>query len=320
MASSLPSEHPSQRSSPAAAIEAPSSMPSTITPSASASTLISPNNHNHNHNHNHNTTPRRPRPHSLQSTPKSAPAQSRTHLQLTSPEAARRSKRSLEAIQVARTLKDGFLRLKARADPQHLLSPSRSTGRPLRTYSATMAPSRASHLLVRHHSSASAPAHFTSCPQSPRHLPVRNIQAPRFTLSAASPARDDHAWRPRLPTPLNVRAGAAEQAAQAMLFMRSQSSSSLNNDHMDSVSPPPSSIPQGLADPRLPLSSQCDFDASETEEEIMIPPIKRQRANHVSAADAADAADAASSTARHHIVQQQQPLPKQTTAFGHRRN
>ncbi|KAJ1992854.1 hypothetical protein GGI25_002708 [Coemansia spiralis] len=69
---------------------------------------------------------------------KSAPPKSHAQLLLTSPPAARRSKESLEAIKVARTLKEGLLRLKARADPQ---SPNSNTSlrRPMRTFSATAA-------------------------------------------------------------------------------------------------------------------------------------------------------------------------------------
>ncbi|KAJ2238296.1 hypothetical protein IWW45_000126 [Coemansia sp. RSA 485] len=332
MASPLPSEKLDQRSSPN--IEARSPKPATITPTTSANFPI------YNDHQQQPTTPRRARPQSLQSTPKSAPAQYRTHLQLTSPEAARRSKRSLEAIHVARALKDGFSRLKARADPQSLLSPSRSAkiNRPFRTYSATMGSSRVSNLLVRHHSSigsrqpTSCPHHHQMQQQQQGHLGTRQMaSAPRFALSANV---DDHMWRPRIQGSSCVggRSGAVEQAAEAMLFMRSQSSSSLNNEHFDSVSPPPPSLSlsrvpiTGSAEMDLPvtgsvvrnvdLAPQSEFDAYETEEEILLPPIKRQRPGTSAPSHSSTSASATSSAAHRMVLSPQ----KQQTALGQRRN
>ncbi|KAJ2380817.1 hypothetical protein GGI23_007720, partial [Coemansia sp. RSA 2559] len=72
--------------------------------------------------------------------PASTPPRSRAHLLLTSPEATRRSKESLETFRVARTLKEGLLRLKARADPHATPSISMTAlRRPMRTFSATTA-------------------------------------------------------------------------------------------------------------------------------------------------------------------------------------
>ncbi|KAI8325071.1 hypothetical protein GQ54DRAFT_295709 [Martensiomyces pterosporus] len=88
--------------------------------------------------------------------PQSAPPKSQTHMLLTSPEAARRSKESLEAIRVARTLKEGFSRLKARADPQgsqsHILSPI--SRRAMRTHSANNTSLASSAQPLTRHSSS----------------------------------------------------------------------------------------------------------------------------------------------------------------------
>ncbi|KAJ1667979.1 hypothetical protein IW140_002413 [Coemansia sp. RSA 1813] len=68
------------------------------------------------------------------------PPRSKAQFLLTSPEATRRSKESLETFKVARTLKEGLLRLKARVDPQATPSMNMTTWRrPMRTFSATTA-------------------------------------------------------------------------------------------------------------------------------------------------------------------------------------
>ncbi|KAJ2761570.1 hypothetical protein H4S06_001131 [Coemansia sp. BCRC 34490] len=87
------------------------------------------------------SVPRTPQAQTRIRPPASAPQArcSRTHFLLASPEAARRSKESLETFKVARTLKEGLLRLKARAD-SHSTTPSASMAawrRPMRTFSAT---------------------------------------------------------------------------------------------------------------------------------------------------------------------------------------
>ncbi|KAJ1937218.1 hypothetical protein GGF37_005294, partial [Kickxella alabastrina] len=163
------------------------------------------------------------------STPKSAPPKCQTQLRLTSPEAARRSRQSLEAIHVARTLKDGLNRLKERADPQHLLSGG--TPRPLRTYSATSTPvqRRRSNQLVRHHSS------FQNSLEQQRTTinsmcfvdGGRREPPPRFALD--SPGE----WRPRR----------AAEAAETMILFKSQSQSSgMSVDLSEDVSPSPEAL------------------------------------------------------------------------------
>ncbi|KAJ2664212.1 hypothetical protein IWW48_000981 [Coemansia sp. RSA 1200] len=87
------------------------------------------------------SVPRTPQAQTRIRPPASAPQArcSRTHFLLASPEAARRSKESLETFKVARTLKEGLLRLKARAD-SHSTTPNASMAalrRPMRTFSAT---------------------------------------------------------------------------------------------------------------------------------------------------------------------------------------
>ncbi|KAJ2519684.1 hypothetical protein H4217_002529 [Coemansia sp. RSA 1939] len=94
------------------------------------------------------SVPRTPQAQTRIRPPASAPQArcSRTHFLLASPEAARRSKESLETFKVARTLKEGLLRLKARAD-SHSTTPSASMAawrRPMRTFSATTTSSSSS--------------------------------------------------------------------------------------------------------------------------------------------------------------------------------
>ncbi|KAI7827332.1 hypothetical protein BX661DRAFT_183076 [Kickxella alabastrina] len=170
-----------------------------------------------------------PHQHHQLHTPKSAPPKCQTQLRLTSPEAARRSRQSLEAIHVARTLKDGLNRLKERADPQHLLSGG--TPRPLRTYSATSTPvqRRRSNQLVRHHSS------FQNSLEQQRTTinsmcfvdGGRREPPPRFALD--SPGE----WRPRR----------AAEAAETMILFKSQSQSSgMSVDLSEDVSPSPEAL------------------------------------------------------------------------------
>ncbi|KAJ2799837.1 hypothetical protein H4R20_004279 [Coemansia guatemalensis] len=82
----------------------------------------------------------------------SAPPKPRTPSLLTSPRATQRNSTTTEAFRIARTLKEGFARLKARADPgSRLISPDTR----LRTLSATAAAPRrqsAARQLARHHS------------------------------------------------------------------------------------------------------------------------------------------------------------------------
>ncbi|KAJ2327694.1 hypothetical protein IWW51_001610 [Coemansia sp. RSA 2702] len=162
--------------------------------------------------------------------PQSAPPISRTHQLLTSPAAAQRSRASLEAFRVARTLKDGFLKLKARADP---LSPAA----PRRALSATTAaaPWSPRAPLARHHSEIprlrefdrrrpDTPPLARSCPQRPRaRLPARpeasRLPAPRFSLAPAPHPRDC--------------TEVAEAAEAMILFMKSEPSS-----QTDPASPP----------------------------------------------------------------------------------
>ncbi|KAJ2613201.1 hypothetical protein H4S08_002347, partial [Coemansia sp. RSA 1365] len=82
---------------------------------------------------------------------RSAPPKPRTSL-LNSPYAAQRNSTTMEAFRIARTLKEGFARLKARAEPGPRLIPPDTR---LRTLSATTAASKrqsAARQLARHHS------------------------------------------------------------------------------------------------------------------------------------------------------------------------
>ncbi|KAJ2852427.1 hypothetical protein IWW36_000314 [Coemansia brasiliensis] len=178
--------------------------------------------------------------------PQSAPAASRTQQLLTSPEAAQRSKASLEAFKVARTLKEGFLKLKARADPS-LLSPTASR-HTQRAFSAnTPIPRRSQqnrqNSLVRHNSELPRSGFFDS-PASPSLLEVSSSQAQSSLLCPAHSCpqqqrrpKSNHFTGTRLPAPRFLLSQKDEddsklngtevaEAAEAMiLFMKSEPSS-----------------------------------------------------------------------------------------------
>ncbi|KAJ2356571.1 hypothetical protein GGF43_001986 [Coemansia sp. RSA 2618] len=188
-------------------------------------------------------TPTKPQPR----IPQSAPPKTRTQQLLTSPAAAQRSKASLEAFRVARTLKEGFLRLKARADPS-MLSPTR---RAQRTLSANALPSSSLSqrgLLERHHSELPRYGSFDA-PESPRARPVALHPAyscpqrrGRETLNPAYSCpqrrvRESHASRKPAPRFSLAGAEVAEAAEAMILFMKSEPSSQNEPSPSTSISP-----------------------------------------------------------------------------------
>ncbi|KAJ1725341.1 hypothetical protein LPJ53_000473 [Coemansia erecta] len=206
-----------------------------LTPSASAS---------------HALTPVRARPQAMQTTSLSAPARTRTlpFSPLPTQQAARRSRQSLEAILVARTLKEGFARLKALADDSRSSSASPGNSRlaarrPLRTLSATLSVQssrQAGSLLARHHSAVVG-------------LGPRGAQ--RFE-----------------------EGGGVEEAAEAMLFMRAQASArarGLSDDPPPPLPPPRAHEPGHM--PGVGHSTGRERDAYETEDDAVLPPPKRKR-------------------------------------------
>ncbi|KAJ2001741.1 hypothetical protein GGI04_003622 [Coemansia thaxteri] len=216
-------------------------------------------------------------------TPQSAPVQSsRTHMLLTSPAAARRSRESLEVLRVAQTLKAGLARLKARADPQHAESAQRAQ----RAFSATSpAPTAQRQLLARHHSSvspsSSVPRQVFSCPQ--RKLPARMPQpqlfpAPRFSLERTQSAASSTAHSPPPPPPpqgncpKRAYKEIAEAAETMILFMRDSPT------HAATRLPPPSSPPPLIKRPRTASSSPPSAAAAAT-----LPP-KRLNVEHYGSA------------------------------------
>ncbi|KAJ1797250.1 hypothetical protein LPJ59_003257, partial [Coemansia sp. RSA 2399] len=128
--------------------------------------------------------------------PASAPPRSRAHLLLTSPEATRRSKESLETFRVARTLKEGLLRLKARADPHATPSISMTAlRRPMRTFSATTAGAVAAGNNNNPHAAGAMARrpllrHHSEIPWHMRSLDRQHSRAPSATSpsTAAGPA------------------------------------------------------------------------------------------------------------------------------------
>ncbi|KAJ1760059.1 hypothetical protein GGH19_000603 [Coemansia sp. RSA 1807] len=197
--------------------------------------------------------------------PQSAPPKSRTQQLLTSPEAAQRSRTSLEAFKVARALKEGFLKLKARADPS-MRSPNAR-----RALSATNSLASPRPRIARHHSelprfgsfdspsaSRTVLAHpAQSCPQR-RHIlrAETRAPAPRFSLTG------DHGLDGKVietrDLDYNVteardldRTEIAEAAEAMILFMKSEPSS-----QNEAVSP---------AEPPRPASSAGRGSSTETE-------------------------------------------------------
>ncbi|KAJ2781067.1 hypothetical protein GGI15_003329 [Coemansia interrupta] len=193
-----------------------------LTPSASAS---------------HAMTPVRARPQALQTTSLSAPARSRIlpFSPLPTRQATQRSRQSLEAILVARTLKEGFARLKALAEPH--AGPTRPSTRPLRTLSATLA--------------------------------MQGRRRPPFVLARHHSAMGTAGGR-------GFAEGGVEEAAEAMLFMRTQAARAqeLPDD------PPPLPPPLGAQEPALGTrhspSASRERDACETEDEAVLLQRKRK--------------------------------------------
>ncbi|KAJ1860065.1 hypothetical protein LPJ73_001545 [Coemansia sp. RSA 2703] len=206
-------------------------------------------------------TPIRARPQTIQATSLSAPAPTRTllhhqplHAALHSPHATRRSRQSLEAMVIARTLKEGFARLKALAQHPHASPPAQRRRPPMRALSASLA----RHRELRGHPSLLSARH---------HSAVES----RATVTRAADM-----------------AGGVEEAAQAMLFMRTQPPAA--SPHVLPDDPPPLPLPPPpppvrpsltASPPRHVLraaeSVKPERDAYETEEEPLLSPSKRKR-------------------------------------------
>ncbi|KAJ1743393.1 hypothetical protein LPJ55_001774 [Coemansia sp. RSA 990] len=202
--------------------------------------------------------------------PQSAPAASRTQQLLTSPAAAQRSKASLEAFKVARALKEGFLKLKARADPS-LLSPtaSRYSQRAFSANTPRRSQQSRQNSLVRHNSELPRSGSFDSSP-----LPDTSQTRPSLLYPAHScpqhqrRPKSNHFTGTRLPAPRFLLSQKEEEsklngtevaeAAEAMiLFMKSEPSS-----QNEPVSPSlQSAAASGLSGPGLDRSSSTETES-----------------------------------------------------------
>ncbi|KAJ2503716.1 hypothetical protein GGH96_000056 [Coemansia sp. RSA 1972] len=211
-------------------------------------------------------TPVKPQQH----IPQSAPPKSRTQQLLTSPEAAQRSRTSLEAFKVARALKEGFLKLKARADPS-MRSPNAR-----RALSATNSLASPRPRIARHHSELPQFGSFESpstsrtvivhpaqsCPQR-RHIfrAETRAPAPRFSLTSDC-GLDDKVTESRdldykvTKTRDLDRTEIAEAAEAMILFMKSEPSS-----QNEAVSP---------AEPSRPASPSARRGSSTETESIQL--------------------------------------------------
>ncbi|KAJ2453717.1 hypothetical protein EV183_002016 [Coemansia sp. RSA 2336] len=200
--------------------------------------------------------------------PQSAPAASRTQQLLTSPAAAQRSKASLEAFKVARTLKEGFLKLKARADPS-LLSPtaSRYSQRAFSANTPRRSQQPRQNSLVRHNSELPRSGSFDSPPplESPPARP--SLLYPAHSCPQHHRPKSSHFTGARLPAPRFLLSQKEEstldgtevtEAAEAMiLFMKSEPSSQ-NEPASPSLQPAAAS---GLSGPGLDRSSSTETES-----------------------------------------------------------
>ncbi|KAJ2483279.1 hypothetical protein IWW56_000471 [Coemansia sp. RSA 2131] len=218
--------------------------------------------------------------------PQSAPPKSRTQQLLTSPEAAQRSRTSLEAFKVARALKEGFLKLKARADPS-MRSPNAR-----RALSATNSLASPRPRIARHHSELPRFGSFDSpsagrtvlvhpaqsCPQR-RHIfqAEARAPAPRFSLTGdcgldqVTESRDLD-YKVTQARDLD-RTEIAEAAEAMILFMKSEPSS--QNEAVSPAVPQPASLSAGRGSSTETESIQ--LSEAESTSDRTTPATKRAR-------------------------------------------